>query len=58
VPNGLAHVAIAVLPFTTSIDTTGEATERLPLHILEAPPLVTPIEGTNALQLDSFTNGS
>jgi uncharacterized membrane protein len=58
VPNGLAHVAIAVLPFTTSIDTTGDDTERLALHILKAPPLVTPIEGRNALQLDSFINGS
>jgi Predicted membrane protein (DUF2079) len=58
VPNGLAHVAIAVLPFTTSINTTGDDTERLPLHILKAPPLVTPIEGRNALQLDSFINGS
>jgi hypothetical protein len=58
VPNGLAHVAIALLPFTTSIDTTSDDTERLPLHILKAPPSVTPIKGTNALQLDSFTNGS
>jgi uncharacterized membrane protein len=55
VKNGLARVAIALLPFAASSDISSPDTERLPLHIVKAPPLVTPIEGTNALQLDSFT---
>jgi len=58
VPNGLAHVAIALLPFAASSGITSSVTERLPLQIFKAPPPVTPIKGTNALQLDSFTNGS
>jgi uncharacterized membrane protein len=58
VPSGLAHVAIALVPFTTSISIINSGTERLPLQIYNAPPSVTPIQGTNALQLDSFTNGS
>jgi uncharacterized membrane protein len=58
VPSGLAHVAIALMPFTTSISIINSGTERLPLQIYNAPPSVTPIQGTNALQLDSFTNGS
>ncbi len=55
VPNGLARVAIALLPFAASSDITSSVRERLPLQIAKAPPLVTPIEGANALQLDSFT---
>ena len=42
------------LAFYRFIGTTSSVTERLPLHILKAPPSVTPIEGTNALQLDAF----
>jgi uncharacterized membrane protein len=55
VPNGLVHVAIGLLPFAASYDIRSSLTERLPLQIIKTPPLVTPIEGTNALQLDSFT---
>jgi Predicted membrane protein (DUF2079) len=58
VPNGLAHVAIALLPFAASFNPTNSATKRLPLRIFKAPPSVTPAQGTNALQLDSFINGS
>ncbi len=58
VPNGLAHVAIALLPFAASFGITSSVTERLPLQIYKAPQSVTPIKGTNALQLDSFSNGS
>jgi hypothetical protein len=54
IPNGLAHVAIALLPFSAQLSTISSVAERLPLQIVKAPPSVTPIEGTNALQLDSF----
>jgi uncharacterized membrane protein len=57
VPNGLAHVAIALLPFASSFSTISSVTERLPLHIVKAPRMVTPVEGTNALQLDAITVG-
>ena len=58
IPHGLAHVAIALLPFAASFSTISSVTERLPLHIVAAPRVVTPVQGTNALQLDSFINGS
>ena len=57
VPNGLAHVAIALLPFASSFSSISSVTERLPLHIVKAPRMVTPVEGTNALQLDAITVG-
>ena len=57
VPNGLAHVAIALLPFASPSGTIRAVTDRLPLHIVSAPSTVTPVEGTNALQLDAFTIG-
>jgi uncharacterized membrane protein len=57
VPNGLAHVAVALLPFASSFSTISSVTERLPLHIVKAPRMVTPVEGTNALQLDAITVG-
>ncbi|HEY6287466.1 MAG TPA: DUF2079 domain-containing protein [Ktedonobacteraceae bacterium] len=56
-PNGLAHVAIALLPFAASFGTISSVTERLSLHIIAAPQVVTPVEGTNALQLDAIRIG-
>jgi uncharacterized membrane protein len=56
-PNGLAHVAIALLPFTASFSTISAVTERLSLHIVAAPRAVTPVKGTNALQLDAIKIG-
>jgi len=55
VPNGLAHVAIALLPFNASFSTISSVAERLPLQKVKAPASVTPIEGANAIQLESFT---
>ena len=57
VPNGLAHVAIALVPFGSSFNSMNSVTERLPLHIINAPRVVAPVEGTNALQLDAITIG-
>jgi uncharacterized membrane protein len=56
-PEGLAHVAITLLPFAASFSTISSVSERLPLHIVAAPGVVTPVEGTNALQLDAITIG-
>ena len=56
VPNGLVHVAIALLPYTSPSGTIGAVTDRLPFHIVSAPAgIVTSINGTNTLQLGSFT---
>ncbi len=55
VPSGLAHVAIALLPFAPSLGTIRAVTGRLPLHIVSAPGTVIPVAGTNAIQLDAFT---
>ncbi len=54
VPNGLAHVAIALLPFNASFGAISSVTERLQLQEVKAPASVTPIEGANAIQLYSF----
>lgn len=55
VPGGLAHVAIALLPFASPFGTMRTVTDRLPLHIVSAPGTVTAARGTNALLLDAFT---
>jgi uncharacterized membrane protein len=57
VPIGLAHVAIALLPFASSFDTMSTVTDRLPFHIVSAPRTVTTVAGANALQLDVFAIG-
>lgn len=58
VPGGLAHVAIALLPFASTFGTMSAVTDRLPLHIVSAPRTVTTVAGANALQLDTFTIGT
>jgi hypothetical protein len=58
IPNGLAHVAIDLLPFAAPFSTVKSVTERLPLHILTGSQSVIPIEGTNALQLDVIKIGT
>jgi len=58
VPGGLAHVAIALLPFASSFGTINAVSDRLPLHIVSAPGTVTTVAGANALQLDTFTIGT
>jgi hypothetical protein len=55
VPVGLAHVGLALLPFTTPFGTMLTVTNRVPLHIVSAPAGVSQMAGTNALQIDSFT---
>lgn len=56
VPVGLAHVGLALLPFTTPFGTILTVTNRVPLHIVSAPVGVSQMAGTNALQIDSFNN--
>ena len=56
VPNGLVHVAIALLPYASPSGTIGAVTDRLPYNIVSAPAgIVTPVKGANALQLGTFT---
>ncbi len=55
VPVGLAHVGLALLPFDVPFGTMRTVTARVPLHIVSAPGNVTLVQGTNALQIDSFT---
>lgn len=54
VPYGLKHVAIALLPLSTSPSTRATQSERLPFDILHAPSTVKSIEGTHALQLSTL----
>jgi hypothetical protein len=51
VPNGLAHLAIALLPQMQSSSTIMNVYARLPLHVVNAPSAVIPTQNTNALQL-------
>jgi hypothetical protein len=55
VPIGLAHVGLALLPFTVPFATLLTVTNHVPLHIVSAPAGVSLVAGTNALQIDSFT---
>lgn len=55
IPVGLAHVGLALLPFDVPFGTMRTVTARVPLHIVSAPGNVTLVQGTNALQIDSFT---
>ena len=54
-PHGLTHVAIALLPFSTSNNSSAEVPDQLPFVIVHAPSTVKPIEGTHALQLNTLT---
>jgi hypothetical protein len=55
VPNGLAHVAIALVPLTQPLNTLGDVTARVPFQIVRAPDTVTATQGTKALQLAAIT---
>ncbi len=55
VPTGLAHVSIALLPLANPLGTIAAQRDRLPLHIVNAPGTIVPTQGTNALQVDTFT---
>jgi hypothetical protein len=51
VPNGLAHMSMALLPLVQSSSTIMNVHARLPLHIVSAPSTVRSDQGMNALQL-------
>jgi uncharacterized membrane protein len=51
VPNGLAHISLALLPLVQSSGTIMDVQARLPLHIVSAPGTVKLDQGMNALQL-------
>ncbi|HVB72974.1 MAG TPA: DUF2079 domain-containing protein [Ktedonobacteraceae bacterium] len=54
-PVGLAHVGLALLPFSVPLGTIQSETNRVPLHIVSAPPGVSLVQGTNAVNIGSFT---
>src|SRR5205807_1151778 len=54
-PKGIAHVAIALLPLGVTFGSSAAVQARLPLQVVHAPGSVTPVEGTNALQLTTFS---
>jgi uncharacterized membrane protein len=54
VPNGLAHISIALLPLVQSSSTIMDVHARLPLHIVNVPDTVASTQGTNALELKSI----
>jgi len=51
VPNGLAHVSLALLPFSVPFGTIMAVKNRIPLHIVKPSAKVTLLQGTNALQI-------
>jgi hypothetical protein len=55
VPRGIAHVAIALLPHAVPFSSTMATQARLPLQVVHAPATVTPVKGTKALQLATFS---
>jgi uncharacterized membrane protein len=55
VPHGLTHVAIALLPFSTSSKTSAEVPDQFSFVIVHAPYTVKPIGGTHVLQLNTVT---
>lgn len=55
IPDGLAHLSIALLPLVQSSSTIMNVQARLSLQILSAPKTVTTRRGTNALQLLPLT---
>ncbi|OLD64222.1 MAG: hypothetical protein AUF65_00145 [Chloroflexi bacterium 13_1_20CM_50_12] len=55
IPNGLAHISIALLPVTHPYSTIVGEQNWLPLHIAQAPATIVPNQGTNALQLATIT---
>jgi len=55
IPNGLAHISIALLPVTHPFSTIVGEQDWLPLHITQAPATIVPTPGTNALQLANIT---
>lgn len=54
-PNGLAYMSIAVLPLTETSSTIMNVEPRLPVHVMNAPRVVSAIPGANALQLVPMT---
>ncbi len=51
VPEGLAHISLALLPLVQSSSTIMDVRARLPLHVVYAPRAVIASPNANALQL-------
>lgn len=50
-PKGLAHVSLALLPFSVPFGTMMAVTNRVPVHIVKASAKVTLVQGSNALRI-------
>lgn len=55
VPGGLSHLALSLLPYSTTSGTISSDNQGLPLHIVQAPASVAVVQGRNLLQLQTFT---
>ena len=55
VPDGVAHLSVAIVPLVQSSDKIMDVKARLSLHVVNAPDTVTPTQSTNALQLKPIT---
>ena len=51
VPDGVAHMSLALLPLVQSSSTIMDVHARLPLHVVRAPSTVIASPNANALQL-------
>ncbi len=55
VPDGVAHLSVAIVPLVQSSDKIMDVKARLSLRVVNAPDTVTPTQSTNALQLKPIT---
>ena len=55
VPDGPAHVTIALLPNNLPSGTIGGNNDELPFQVVQAPGTVKALQGKNVLQLQTFT---
>lgn len=54
VPKGHLHVALALLPISTTSTTMNSNTEGLPFQVVQAPNTVSAVQGKNLLQLQTL----
>jgi hypothetical protein len=55
VPRGLSHLALSLLPYSSTSGTISSSNQGVALHIVQAPETVSAVQGRNLLQLQMFT---
>ncbi|HEX7734372.1 MAG TPA: DUF2079 domain-containing protein [Ktedonobacteraceae bacterium] len=55
VPRGLSHLALSLLPYSSTSGTINSSNQGIVLHIVQAPETVSAVQGRNLLQLQTFT---